>query len=213
MKFVRAKTSIPVPEVYDVYFDPNDSSKAFLLMEYIEGDVLRDVYDTMSSSQKEEIICQLKDYLDQLRAIEGSFIGSVDGTHCIDPIFQRDKRIYGPYETESAFNEGIIDATKARSQDVFIEMVADMVRALPKHRIVLTHSDIAPRNILVRDGKIVALLDWEMGGFYPEYWEYTKVLYMPGWTDSWITERVADKILKPYHIEHAIMRNVHEINW
>ena len=92
-------------------------------------------------------------------------------------------------------------------------MVADMVRAMPVHDVLLTHSDIAPRNILVRDGKIVAILDWELSGFYPEYWEYVKALYLPDWEDSWIRERVVDKIMKPYHIEHAVMRNVHEVNW
>jgi aminoglycoside phosphotransferase (APT) family kinase protein len=39
---------------------------------------------------------------------------------------------------------------------------------------VFTHGDLAPRNIIVKDGKIAALLDWEVSGWYPEYWEYVK---------------------------------------
>ncbi|KAJ7064123.1 hypothetical protein C8F01DRAFT_1250375 [Mycena amicta] len=34
-----------------------------------------------------------------------------------------------------------------------------------------------PRNIIVRNAKIVAILDWEFGGWYPEYWEYTTAWY------------------------------------
>lgn len=213
MRFVRSRTSIPIPLVYDVYLDKNCSDKAFLLMEYVEGDVLRDVWDTMPSIQQQGIMSQLRDYLQELRLIKGTIIGSVGGSSCKDQLFERDQRIYGPYENETMFNEGIIDAIKAISQDVFIDMVADMVRAMPKHEIVLTHSDITPRNIIVRDGKIVAILDWELGGFYPEYWEYVKALYMPDWDDNWVKERITDKILEPYHIEHAVMRNVHEVNW
>jgi hypothetical protein len=68
--------------------------------------------------------------------------------------FEREKgRVYGPYLNEVAFNDGIVDLIKAMSQNVFIEMVADMVRAMPEHEIVLTHSDIALRNIIVRDGR------------------------------------------------------------
>jgi hypothetical protein len=68
--------------------------------------------------------------------------------------FEREKgRVYGPYSNEVAFNDGIVDLIKAMSQNVFIEMVADMVRAMPEHEIVLTHSDIALRNIIVRDGR------------------------------------------------------------
>jgi hypothetical protein len=34
---------------------------------------------------------------------------------------------------------------------------------------------------------------------------------MPDWDDKWIKERVVDRIMKPYHIEYAAMRNVHEV--
>jgi tRNA A-37 threonylcarbamoyl transferase component Bud32 len=67
MKFVHSKTSIPVPEVYDAYIDETDPCRYLLLMEYIEGDVLRDVWDTISLEEKEEIVGQLRGYIDELR--------------------------------------------------------------------------------------------------------------------------------------------------
>ena len=37
----------------------------------------------------------------------------------------------------------------------------------------------------MRDGKIVARIDWQFAGWYPEYWEYTKAHFglvdMPDW--------------------------------
>jgi aminoglycoside phosphotransferase (APT) family kinase protein len=37
---------------------------------------------------------------------------------------------------------------------------------------VFTHGDIKPKNIIVDgEGKILGLLDWEMSGFLPDYWE------------------------------------------
>jgi RIO-like serine/threonine protein kinase len=41
-----------------------------------------------------------------------------------------------------------------------------------EYPIAFTHGDISSRNILVRDGCIVAILDWEWVGFYPVYWDY-----------------------------------------
>lgn len=35
-------------------------------------------------------------------------------------------------------------------------------------RIVLTHGDLLPRNILVRDGHLAAIVDWELAGWWPE---------------------------------------------
>jgi len=43
---------------------------------------------------------------------------------------------------------------------------------LKDHDIVMSHGDISPRNILVRGTKVVAILDWEMLGFYPENWDH-----------------------------------------
>ena len=49
------------------------------------------------------------------------------------------------------------------------------------YRVTLTHGDFHPRNILVMgrpDGGIgvSAIIDWEMAGWYPEYWEMYKAL-------------------------------------
>lgn len=43
-----------------------------------------------------------------------------------------------------------------------------------KGNVVLTHGDIAPRNIVVRDNGSPSFLDWEFGGWRSDYWEYVK---------------------------------------
>ncbi|KAM3518148.1 hypothetical protein NHJ13051_008411 [Beauveria bassiana] len=57
--------------------------------------------------------------------------------------------------------------------------------SIGKHRIVFTNSDIAPRNMMVRGDRIVAIIDWEGAGWYPKYWEYVKLMHFldrcPGW--------------------------------
>ena len=43
--------------------------------------------------------------------------------------------------------------------------------------ITLTHGDIHPRNIIVSrtsPPKVLALVDWEFVGWYPDYWEYCR---------------------------------------
>jgi serine/threonine protein kinase len=41
------------------------------------------------------------------------------------------------------------------------------------HRIVFTHGDLKPHNILVDDkGHLSGFLDWESAGWHPEYWEF-----------------------------------------
>lgn len=40
-----------------------------------------------------------------------------------------------------------------------------------------THGDLIPSNVIVKDGKIAAVIDWETAGWFPENWEYPKIRY------------------------------------
>ncbi|KAF8234361.1 hypothetical protein L208DRAFT_1262367, partial [Tricholoma matsutake] len=54
------------------------------------------------------------------------------------------------------------------------------------HQVVFTHSDIACSNILVNNhNDIMAILDWEMGGWMPEQWEYLKAMWMGQYDEGW----------------------------
>ncbi|KAH9922961.1 uncharacterized protein B0H18DRAFT_1182825 [Fomitopsis serialis] len=44
------------------------------------------------------------------------------------------------------------------------------------HAVVFTHGDLMPHNIMVKDGHITGIIDWEAAGWYPEYWEFTTML-------------------------------------
>lgn len=60
---------------------------------------------------------------------------------------------------------------------------------------VFTHADLNPFNILIRDEKVVGIIDWEFAGWYPFYWEYTSAWHgnitRTGWQDR------LDQFLEP----------------
>ena len=39
-------------------------------------------------------------------------------------------------------------------------------------KLVFTHADLAPRNILVEGGHVTAIFDWEDAGWYQAHWGY-----------------------------------------
>jgi aminoglycoside phosphotransferase (APT) family kinase protein len=60
------------------------------------------------------------------------------------------------------------------------ERAAEYRKGLPdNHDIIFAHADISWENILVdrATGDITGILDWEMAGFWPEWWDYRKALY------------------------------------
>lgn len=50
---------------------------------------------------------------------------------------------------------------------------------------MFTHGDLDPRNILVEEGHVIGIVDWEQSGWYPGYWEYVKAMW--GCVDTWET--------------------------
>ncbi|PNP75959.1 hypothetical protein FNYG_10819 [Fusarium nygamai] len=198
MRFIRANTSIPVPEVQNAYRD-DTTGHTVIIMDYVEGKMLKDAWPAYSDAERESVISQL-------RGFKGDFIGCIDGTACNDQYFCEDPEGYRPYKTEQDFNQGILKAMKRDNENGFTEWRCTVWLSVMKdHDIVLTHGDFDPRTILVQGDKVVAILDWEMSGHYPTYWEYEKALLRPEWESAWSRSKAVDKILKPFHNELAVM--------
>ncbi|KAH7329279.1 phosphotransferase enzyme family protein [Stachybotrys elegans] len=214
MKYIRQHTKIPVPEVYNAYAD-EETGHVRIVMERIEGETLQDAWDSYNDEEKETVAQQLRGYFDELRQIKGSYIGSVDGSACDDQYFSDNIGGYGPYQSEADFNQGLITAwSKGREDDPFTQLLCRIqVQCMKGHSIVMTHNDFAPRNIMVRGTQVVAVLDWEFAGFYPEYWEYCKALWRPSWDSSWIKDGLVERVLDPHLQEAAVILNTSYTIW
>ncbi|KAJ5476771.1 hypothetical protein N7475_002500 [Penicillium sp. IBT 31633x] len=169
LRFIAENTTIPVPKVHDIRTE-NDKVVG-IVMGYMPGKPLDEVWDTLSSSQKQSIAEQLRGYISQLRNLKGNYIGAIDrGTVSMGkwgPIYG------GPFDSEQEFNQWILNDL---SSGLSAPLRYYAERALMDgHEIVFTHSDFSSRNILVdenSDYQVTAILDWEFAGWYPEWWEY-----------------------------------------
>ena len=213
MRFIRNRTSIPVPEVLNSYMDEK-RGKECIVMEFIPGDNLDKAWEGYTDIEIESVVSQLRGYMEQLRSIKGTFIGSVDGAPCNDQYFDEKPNGYRPFINEEEFNRGIVSALKEAVPEDWSGFTCDIwAEVMTGHEIVMTHNDFDPRNILVRGSEVVALLDWELSGYYPEYWEYCKALRRPTWHSGWIRDRALEKVLQPYRKELSVMWNTREIIW
>lgn len=202
MRLARERTSAPIPRVLKTIIPDNMNEYGVIFMEFVEGETIEVAWPSMPDQEKKTVLAQLKDFMGQVRQVEGSFIGSVDRSVCNDQLFSNREHNYGPYEDEDAFCRGIEQSLRACDANSFTQIAINMVNAIPKsQRIVLTHGDFVPRNILVRDGNVVAIVDWEMAGFYPEYWEYAKAHFFADYEHPWQEERAVDQVLQPFLLE------------
>lgn len=77
------------------------------------------------------------------------------------------------------------------------------------HRVTFTHGDFKAHNILVGcDGHLSGFLDWESGGWCPEYWEFTTAMRMS--KDSWWYQTAAwmggDEYVEELACERALTK-------
>ncbi|KAK3905578.1 kinase-like domain-containing protein [Staphylotrichum tortipilum] len=179
MEFVRVNTTIPVPKILAIY-DRQPSGTAHILMTQLPGIPLDTALPTLTPSQLTSIARQLASFITQLRALPPSQGPNgalhIGGTAPSTPGY--DHRLgsqpWGPFPSFSAFH------TFLR----FGEPLADWEPAVAAvhardYGVRFAHADLAPRNVLVdpREGRVTGVVDWEFAGWYPEYWEYTKMFY------------------------------------
>jgi serine/threonine protein kinase len=197
-EFIAQNTTIPVPKVLDVF---TFKGTPYLVSEYVEGSILDDVWGKLSSEEKTSCMEQLRGYLKQLREIpcpEPEKVQSVDGTGCWDDRLHTGE--YGPFATHAEFNKSLAHNYVQDHPDQHPDAPELFAKTKGKTwRTVFSHGDLGPHNIMWKDGKIVAIIDWENAGWFPEYWEYTRTYFGCRRTDWWeafqgITETYPDEL-------------------
>jgi hypothetical protein len=171
MRFIWNHTALPVPQVLNAY---EKDGYGYILMEFVEGDLLEKIWPSLSSSEKMVILTELNDCIRQMRQIvypDGTLIGSVTGGPAIDRR-QLSAVKGGPFMSEKDFNEWQLAQLFSDTPLSRREFYASIHGT--DHKIVFSHCDLAFHNIIVRDGHVVAIIDWEYSGWYPEHWDYCK---------------------------------------
>ena len=202
MQFARS-AGLPVPKLICYGEHPNDKrAPASILMTRMPGDILfQELWEWYSPEEQATMLCELQTYLKTLRSLTNPWgsshrICSVTGTSIQGHRIPNHK--VGPCVDEAAFNEymirpGLLGDTKAVTDfDEKIEKVRHLHSV--QHKIVFTHGDFVPWNILIDNGHITAILDWEASGWLPEYWEYVTAKRMQRPVSWWygFVGRLAD---------------------
>ncbi|KAM0425331.1 hypothetical protein ACHAPT_009387 [Fusarium lateritium] len=196
---------VPVPEVFGWR---KYGGRVFIYMSLIPGKTLREAWPSLTIGDKNSLQARLREIVTSLKQLESpGIIGSVNGGPVQNRFFRIDSD-KGPYPTIKAFNDWLfaIATRQNPGPDEAIQGLdhPDMYRgSLPDTgRIFFTHGDITLGNIIVSGSPgshvIAGIIDWEQVGWYPEYWEYTKILYGVEWDHEWRTEDWGGKITRRF---------------
>ncbi|TGO29116.1 hypothetical protein BPAE_0018g00010 [Botrytis paeoniae] len=171
LKLIEQYTSIPAPRFVDV---AEHGDENYLVMTRVRGQQLRRVYHLVSYTERNCLADDLAGYVAQLRKIPNPTAYMISDT-LGGPVFDHrrpNNGIGGPFNTEADFNNFLVSHIKSTPARALGE------EHVPRnHCSVFTHSDLHWSNILVDQGKLSGIIDWECAGFLPEYWEFTKAIY------------------------------------
>ncbi|UPL02801.1 hypothetical protein LCI18_013735 [Fusarium solani-melongenae] len=188
-----------------------------LFTTFIPGQDLEKRWPQLNRTQKQHIADQLDALFSQLRSLphpNSTPLGGVYGDGC------KDRRRYLRASTKSIMNDeefqDFIFSGPETASALYIKLLRDLLPK-PEAKIVFTHGDIRPANIIVQEGKdekwlVTSVIDWEASGFYPEYWECIKAVnnltpsdntdwyqYLPdqlssnGYPTHWLVDRLWDR--------------------
>ncbi|KAG6292773.1 hypothetical protein E4U46_008279 [Claviceps purpurea] len=179
----------------------------FLFTSYIPGMNLEDAWPELDCSQKQDISRQIDLLFSKLRSFsvpEHACLGDVAGGACRD--LRRSQRVSTkPIKSVAEFEDFIFEFSN-KATPLYVELLSGLMPL--SNKIVLTHGDIRPANIMVRreDGKwtVTAIIDWEDSGFYPESWDAIK-------TANLLTSREHFDWYK--YIPQSISPNRYPVQW
>ncbi|KAL4969820.1 uncharacterized protein BDV14DRAFT_195349 [Aspergillus stella-maris] len=89
--------------------------------------------------------------------------------------------LMGPFQGHESFYRHLFAPSSLHSfqSSEEYEKTLSIAKRLQERPYVakLIHGDLKARNILVdSDGHLAGFIDWESGGWYPEYWEFTTAM-------------------------------------
>jgi len=143
-------TSIPVPKVYNMGKDMLGSS--FIIMEKVEGqDMVERIMGGMTESDLEELWWQFLKILADIHMLDWERAGL---------------GFLGPPVGEYGFIDLALSQAREWSKSVESFDLTPVLDWLDDHKppsdhYVLLHGDYHVKNVLVQNGKIVAVVDWE----------------------------------------------------
>lgn len=161
---------------------------------------------SMTPGQVTSAARQVAGYLAQLRQLapQQSVIGgTIPGTQGADD--RLGSYPWGPFQNIADFHTYV--RLGQPLEDWSHQPAVMEVHGKPEgaYKLQFCHADLAPRNILAdaKTGKITAIVDWEFGGWYPEYWEYTKMYYggVPPVCEPWFAAIEKEDGIQKYPTE------------
>lgn len=152
---------------------------SILFTSYFSGTTLEAVWADLAADQKASVRDQLNAIFRDLKTMQllhDMPLSDIADEEC------KDQRRHLRRSTVPIFSVKDFETFQFSDPKYGSTMFIDFLRAFTQssHQVVFTHGDLRPENVIVEVSEgnqciVIGLIDWEDSGFYPEYYEATKI--------------------------------------
>ncbi|GAW21041.1 hypothetical protein ANO14919_105540 [Xylariales sp. No.14919] len=205
MLFVQQHTTIPVPQVYAIY--QFGEGETMIIMEFIKGATLQDHLGTVGLEKSNSVREKLRAQINELRQIPAPNYYGALGRRPFWDVYRGSE--FGPFDS---FDDCVMSNLDQLFGIKLVQPFIDIKKffsascvaistALEHNHPVFTHGDLHERNIIVRSDGTPVIIDYEVSGFYPSFYEAIV---------SGILDCEFDFLDEKFEEERAIIRDCHE---
>ncbi|KIM36183.1 hypothetical protein M413DRAFT_321229 [Hebeloma cylindrosporum] len=186
MSYVSSYTSIPIPKVRRILYEYPSNPHCetwWIVMDYIDGDVLETAWKTMTTWRRLCMIWTVRGYIRELQKTPipspdapGPFDASGKAYLCRGTYFTEDGA--GPFNSYAEM--GAWFDRRRFDNLAFIHARQGIMYPCPKfdasHPLVLCHMDLHMRNFVVDGSGKLWIIDWANAGAFPPWLEYAQMV-------------------------------------
>lgn len=141
-----------------------------MVMTHIPGQTLQEAWPVLSNSQRRSLKMDLKRHLQGMRTFTQPYIwqiGQKPVRNFHDQIPHAQDRYIGPFNSKQEWDDWCLERVrKMHGEKAYNKwkkrlMKMDEDKVASAGDFVLTHADLSPSNIMVHDGVVTGIVDWE----------------------------------------------------
>ncbi|KFX96641.1 hypothetical protein V490_03216 [Pseudogymnoascus sp. VKM F-3557] len=170
-KFVRENTTVPVVEEIKYW---KDDKSHFFLMKRVPGQSLEDAWPSLSDNEKKGYAREVIGYIAEIRNHTAPAPQTVEGAPVRDKLLGSTHYSVRKIEDKETWWAGVAEGL-ADSNPAWLEEFKERYPRRTSH-YVLTHGDLNIGNIMIHDGHVSGIIDWEHSGYFPDWWEHACAL-------------------------------------
>ena len=207
-QLLHANTSIPIPRIAKDWVDKN--GRQFIMVDRVEGDNLQDAWATLPQNARISIAEQTVDFLQQLRKLQSEKMASIGEALLYRGwlFLQGAETPHGPFATDDELWQSLVrklEKLPEKAQDAFRKRIS------PYAPYISTHGDLTTMNIMVKDGNLTAIIDWEGAGYFPAWWKYAATGIGLGTEDVEWKKLLASK-MQPFDDGRVFWKNFYRLS-